>query len=112
VIDDPKKRRTGVMSEATVLIPLGDRVIVSPIEAESQSPGGIVLPDVAKDKPTKGRVLAVGNGRPGEDGEPTPLQVKEGDVVLFSVYGGARIELDGQELIVLKEEDLLAKFDR
>ena len=95
----------------SVLRPLGDRVVVSPIEAESESPGGIVIPDVARDKPTKGRVLAVGPGRTLENGDREEMQVAEGDVVLFTRYGGTQIEVDGKDLVILNESDLLAKLE-
>jgi chaperonin GroES len=92
------------------LKPLGDRVIVRAIEEEETTVGGIVLPDTAKEKPQKGKVLAVGDGKVNEDtGKRTPLDVAEGDEVLYSKYGGTEIKVDGEELLVLRESDVLAK---
>jgi chaperonin GroES len=92
------------------LKPLGDRVIVRAIEAEETTASGIVLPDTAKEKPQKGKVLAVGEGKINEDtGKRTPLDVAEGDEVLYSKYGGTEIVVDGEDLLVLRESDVLAK---
>ena len=92
------------------LTPLGDRLIVEPLEEEQTTVGGIVLPDTAKEKPQKGKVLAVGDGKVNEDtGKRTPLDVAEGDEVLYSKYGGTEIKVDGEELLVLRESDVLAK---
>ena len=92
------------------LKPLGDRVIVRAIDEEETTVGGIVLPDTAKEKPQKGKVLAVGDGKVNEDtGKRTPLDVAEGDEVLYSKYGGTEIKVDGEELLVLRESDVLAK---
>jgi chaperonin GroES len=92
------------------LKPLGDRLIVRAIEEEETTQSGIVLPDTAKEKPQKGKVLAVGDGRVNEDtGTRTPLDVAEGDEVLYSKYGGTEIKVDGEELLVLRESDVLAK---
>jgi chaperonin GroES len=92
------------------LKPLGDRVIVRAIEEEETTASGIVLPDTAKEKPSKGKVIAVGDGKINEDtGKRTPLDVAEGDEVLYSKYGGTEIKVDGEELLVLRESDVLAK---
>ena len=92
------------------LKPLGDRLIVRAIEAEETTASGIVLPDTAKEKPQKGKVLAVGDGKVNEDtGKRTPLDVAEGDEVLYSKYGGTEIVVEGEELLVLRESDVLAK---
>jgi chaperonin GroES len=92
------------------LKPLGDRLIVRAIEAEETTASGIVLPDTAKEKPQKGKVLAVGEGKVNEDtGKRTPLDVAEGDEVLYSKYGGTEIVVDGEDLLVLRESDVLAK---
>ena len=90
------------------LKPLGDRLIVKAIEEEETTASGIVLPDTAKEKPQKGKVLAVGDGKV-EDGQRIPLDVSEGDEVLYSKYGGTEIKVDGDELLVLRESDVLAK---
>jgi chaperonin GroES len=92
------------------LKPLGDRVIVKALEEDETSASGIVLPDTAKEKPQKGKVLAVGDGKWDEDGEKRiPLDVAEGDEVLYSKYGGTEIKVDGDDLLVLRESDVLAK---
>ena len=92
------------------LKPLGDRLIVKAVEEEETTASGIVLPDTAKEKPQKGLVIAVGDGKYDEDGENRiPLDVAEGDEVLYSKYGGTEIKVDGEELLVLRESDVLAK---
>ena len=92
------------------LQPLGDRLIVETLEEEETTSSGIVLPDTAKEKPQKGKVLAVGEGKINEDtGKRVPLDVSEGDEVLYSKYGGTEITVDGDELLVLREADVLAK---
>ena len=92
----------------TVIKPLGDRVVVKRIEEEPKTKGGIVLPDTAKEKPQKGKVIAVGTGRVLENGQRVPLEVKEGDIVVFAKYGGTEIEIDGEEYVIVSERDLLA----
>ena len=93
------------------LKPLGDRLIVKPIEEEETTASGIVLPETAKEKPQKGQVVAVGDGRWDEDGEKRiPLDVAEGDEVLDSKYGGTEVTVEGDELLVLRESDVLAKL--
>jgi chaperonin GroES len=92
------------------LKPLGDRLIVEALEEEETTASGIVLPDTAKEKPQKGKVIAVGEGAWDEDGEKRiPLDVAEGDEVLYSKYGGTEIKVDGDDLLVLRESDVLAK---
>ncbi len=91
------------------LKPLGDRLIVRAIEEEEATASGIVLPDTAKEKPQKGKVLAVGDGKIDDNGARVPLDVAEGDEVLYSKYGGTEIKVDGEELLVLRESDVLAK---
>ncbi|MFL5876561.1 MAG: co-chaperone GroES [Solirubrobacteraceae bacterium] len=94
------------------LKPLGDRLIVKAIEEEATTASGIVLPDTAKEKPQKGKVIAVGDGRYADDGDKRiPLDVSEGDEVLYSKYGGTEITIDGEELLVLRESDVLAKVE-
>ena len=94
------------------LKPLGDRLIVRAIEEEATTASGIVLPDTAKEKPQKGKVVAVGDGKVNEDtGKRTPLDVSEGDEVLYSKYGGTEIKVDGEDLLVLRESDVLAKIE-
>ncbi|HWL10031.1 MAG TPA: co-chaperone GroES [Planctomicrobium sp.] len=91
------------------LKPLDDRVVVEPLSAEETTAGGIVLPDSAKEKPQRGTVLAVGPGRLLDSGERSTLSVKVGDEVLFGKYGGTEIEVDGREIKILRESDILAK---
>ena len=88
--------------------PLHDRVVVKRIDAEEKTRGGIIIPDTAKEKPQKGKVIAVGTGRVLENGQRVPLEVKEGDIVVFAKYGGTEIEIDGEEYVILSERDLLA----
>ena len=88
--------------------PLEDRVIVQQVEAETVTASGIVLPDTAKEKPQEGRVLAVGPGRIDDKGNRVPLDVAEGDVVIFSKYGGSEVKYDGQDLLLLNARDILA----
>ena len=92
--------------------PLGDRVVVEREEAKATTAGGIVLPDTAKDKPQKGKVLAVGDGRVSKDGKKKPLQVKVGDSVLFTSYAGDEFKIDGEKKVLLmREDDILAVVD-
>jgi chaperonin GroES len=94
------------------LKPLGDRVVVQPVEEEETTASGIVLPDTAKEKPQKGKVIAAGEGKWDDDGEKRiPLDVAEGDEVLYSKYGGTEIVVDGEDLLVLRESDVLAKVE-
>ena len=93
---------------AVKLNPLADRLVVRPIEKEEVTKGGIVLPDTAKEKPQEGEVLAVGPGRVSEDGKRIAMDVKVGDIVVYSKYGGTEIKVDGEELIILRESDILA----
>lgn len=98
------------MASKLKLKPLGDRLIVRAVEEEETTASGIVLPDTAKEKPSKGEVLAVGDGKINEDtGKRTALDVAVGDIVLYSKYGGTEIKVDGEELLVLRESDVLAK---
>lgn len=94
---------------AISLKPLDDRVVVKPLEAEERTAGGIVLPDAAKEKPQRGKVVAVGPGRLLDSGERCAVSVVVGDEVLFGKYGGTEIEVDGQEVKILRESDILAK---
>ncbi len=91
--------------------PLHDRVVVKRLEEEEKTVGGIIIPDTAKEKPQQGKVIAVGKGRILEDGKVTPLIVKEGDRVLFSKYGGTEIKIDGEEHLIMREDDILAIFE-
>jgi chaperonin GroES len=92
--------------------PLHDRVIVKREEEERKSPGGIVIPDTAAEKPIRGKVVAVGKGKILEDGKVRPLDVKVGDRILFGKYGGNEVKVDGEELLVLREEDIMAIIEK
>ncbi len=92
---------------AVKIRPLHDRVIVKRIEEEEKTKGGIIIPDTAKEKPQEGRVIAVGAGKRGEDGKLVPMDVKEGDKILFGKYSGAEIKLNGEEHLIMREEDIL-----
>src|SRR5918992_5110122 len=104
-------RLTGVLAKGgrMDLKPLGDRLIVEVLEDEETTESGIVLPDTAKEKPQRGRVLAVGPGGRNEDGEFVPMDLSEGDEIIFSKYGGTEIKLGTDEFLILRESDVLAK---
>ena len=94
------------------LKPLEDRVVVRQVEAEETTAGGIVLPDTAKEKPQRGKVVAVGPGKVLDSGERAKMGVKKGDEILYAKYGGTEIEVDGKELVILRESDILAKIEK
>ena len=94
---------------ATKIKPLGDRVVIKPTPKEEVSKGGIVLPDTAKEKPQDGEIVAAGPGRLSDDGKRIAMEVKVGDKVIYSKYAGTEIKLDDEELIILREGDILAK---
>jgi chaperonin GroES len=98
-------------TERIKIQPLGDRVVVEREESESKTAGGIVLPDSAKDKPSRGTVIAIGNGRLLDDGKRSKLQVKVGEKVLFTSYAPEAIKINDQELLLLREEDILAVIE-
>jgi len=89
--------------------PLGDRVVIKPIPKEEVSKGGIVLPDTVKEKPQEGEIIAVGPGKLSEDGKRIAMEVKVGDTVIYSKYGGTEYKLDDEELVIMRESDILAK---
>ena len=91
--------------------PLDDRVVIEPLEAEEKTQGGIVLPDSAKEKPTKGKVVSVGEGKLLDNGKRAALLVKKGDRVLYGKYAGTEITVGGKDYLILKENDILAKID-
>ena len=91
--------------------PLQDRIIVKRIAEEEKTAGGIIIPDTAKEKPQEGKVTAVGNGKVGEDGRVTPLDVKKGDKVLFGKWSGTEIKLDGEDLLIMKESDIMGVIE-
>ena len=88
--------------------PLHDRVLVKRIEEDEKTAGGIIIPDSAKEKPNRGKIVAVGNGSRDESGKVVPLDVKKGDVVLFAKWGGTEIKVNGDELLIIKESDIMA----
>ena len=91
------------------IVPLGDRVVIKPLEAEEKTKGGIVLPDTAKEKPQEGKIVAAGKGKVLENGKVEPLEVKEGDKVLYAKYSGTEITTkEGEELLIMRVEDILA----
>ena len=87
--------------------PLQDRLIVKRLDEEETTAGGIIIPDTAKEKPQEGKVIAVGKGKVGEDGKVQPLDVKKGDKVLFSKYGGTEVNIEGEEHLIIREDDVL-----
>ena len=92
--------------------PLHDRIIVQRIEEDEQRVGGIIIPDTAKEKPQQGKVIAVGKGRIEKDGKVTPLDVKAGDTVLFGKYAGQEIKIDGDEYLIIREEEVLGVIEK
>jgi chaperonin GroES len=94
------------------LKPLGDRLVVEPIEKEERTASGIILPETAKEKPQEGNVLAVGPGRTDDDGKRIPMDVKTGDVVLYAKYAGTEVKIDDKKLLILKESDVLAIVEK
>ena len=90
------------------LRPLGDKILVKRVEAETKTKSGIVLPDTAKEKPKRGKILSVGDGRRLDNGERAPFSVKKGDEVIFTSYAGSELKIDGEELIIMSEDDILA----
>ncbi|MCJ7784364.1 MAG: co-chaperone GroES [Desulfobacterales bacterium] len=91
--------------------PLHDRLIIKTLEEEEKTKGGIIIPDTAKEKPVEGKVIAVGAGRIKKDGTKMPLEIKKGDRVLYAKYGGTEIKIDGEEYLMMKEEDILAVIE-
>ena len=94
------------------LKPLDDRVVIKPLEAEEKTAGGIVLPDAAKEKPQRGKVVATGPGKLLDSGERAKMSVKKGDEVLYGKYAGTEIKVDGEELMICRESDVLAKLSK
>jgi chaperonin GroES len=91
--------------------PLNDRIIVKRLEEEGKTKGGIIIPDSAKEKPVEGKVIAVGDGRINKEGKKIPMEIKKGDRVLFAKYGGTEIKMDGEEYMMMKEDDVLAVIE-
>lgn len=93
------------------LRPLQDRILVQRVEEETKTKGGIIIPDTAKEKPAEGKVVAVGNGKLGDDGKRVALEVKKGDRILFGKYSGTEVKVEGEELLVMREEDIMAVIE-
>jgi chaperonin GroES len=100
------------MAEKLKIRPLHDRVIIQRLEAETKSAGGIVIPDTAAEKPIRGKVVAVGKGKILENGDIRPLDVKVGDHILFGKYSGTEVKVDGEEYLVMREEDVMAVIEK
>ncbi len=93
------------------LRPLHDRILVERVEEAEKTKGGIIIPDSAKEKPAEGKVIAVGKGRIGDDGKPVKLEIKKGDRILFGKYGGTEVKIDGEEYLIMREEDVLGVIE-
>ena len=91
--------------------PLHDRVLVEPLDAEQKTAGGIIIPDTAQEKPMEGRIVAVGSGYKGDDGKLQPLDVKKGDRILYGKFGGTEVKIDGKDLLIVKESDILGVIE-
>jgi chaperonin GroES len=89
------------------LRPLQDRILVKRVEEEEKTKGGIIIPDTAKEKPAEGKVEAVGNGKLGDDGKRVPLEIKKGDRILFGKYSGTEVKIEGEEFLIMREDDVL-----
>jgi chaperonin GroES len=93
------------------LRPLHDRILVERVEEAEKTKGGIIIPDSAKEKPAEGKVIAVGKGRIGDDGKPIALEIKKGDRILFGKYGGTEVKIDGEEYLIMREDDVLGVIE-
>ena len=93
------------------LRPLQDRILVKRVEEEAKTKGGIIIPDTAKEKPAEGKVIAVGNGKLGDDGKRIPLEIKKGDRILFGKYSGSEVKIEGDEHLIMREDDVLAVIE-
>jgi len=93
------------------LRPLQDRILVKRVEEETTTKGGIIIPDSAKEKPAEGKVMAVGNGKAGDDGKRIPLEIKEGDLILFGKYSGTEVKIEGEEYLIMREDDVLGVIE-
>jgi chaperonin GroES len=93
------------------LRPLHDRILVERVEEAEKTKGGIIIPDSAKEKPAEGKVIAVGKGRIGDDGKPIKLEIKKGDRIFFGKYGGTEVKIDGEEYLIMREDDVLGVIE-
>src|SRR5215831_10057134 len=105
-------RSAGKGDEGMKIRPLQDRVIVQRVQEEERTKGGIIIPDTAKEKPQEGKIVAVGKGKVNDDGKLTPLDVKVGDRILFGKYSGSEIKLEGEELLIMREDDILGVLEK
>ena len=96
---------------ASKMKPLGDRVLIQPLKDEEVKQGGIIIPDTAKEKPQEGKVIALGTGKTDDNGKKIEFTVKEGDKVLFSKYGGTEIKIEGEQMLIMREDDILGVID-
>ena len=94
------------------LRPLQDRILVQRVEEETKTKGGIIIPDTAKEKPAEGKIVSVGNGKIGEDGKRVPLELKKGDQVLFGKYAGTEVKIEGEEYLIMREDDILGVIEK
>jgi chaperonin GroES len=108
----PNTEEYHMASKKLNLKPLGDRLVVEPVEKEERTASGIILPETAKEKPQEGTVLAAGPGRTDDDGKRVPMDVKVGDVVLYAKYAGTEVKIDDKKLLILKESDILAIVEK
>jgi chaperonin GroES len=97
--------------QAMKLRPLQDRILVQRVEEETTTKGGIIIPDTAKEKPAEGKVISVGNGKLGDDGKRIPLEIKKGDRILFGKYSGSEVKIEGEEYLIMREDDVLGIID-
>jgi chaperonin GroES len=112
---NPESLRSQFVRKGGILMkvrPLHDRLIAKRLEEEEKTKGGIIIPDTAKEKPIEGKVIAVGKGKIQEDGTKIPMEVKKGDRILFAKYGGAEVKIDGEEHLIMKEDDVLAIIEQ
>ncbi|MFH2058430.1 MAG: co-chaperone GroES [Pseudomonadota bacterium] len=93
------------------LRPLSDRILVERVEEDAKTKGGIIIPDTAKEKPAQGKIIAIGTGRIGEDGKKIPMDVKIGDRILFSKYGGTEVKIDGNDFLIMRQDDVLGVIE-
>jgi chaperonin GroES len=106
-----KKAKIKRQTMALNIKPIGDRILVEPVEEKEVKKGGIIIPDTAKEKPQQGKVYAVGAGKVKDDGKRLPLDVKDGDTILFGKYSGQEIKIDGEEYLIMREDEVLAVLD-
>lgn len=102
---------TATATKTTHIKPVGDRIVVKAMEQEETTRGGVILPDTAKEKPNRGKVLAVGSGRVNDEGKRIPLEIAVGNTVLYGKYSGTEVKIEGEEYVILQERDVLGIFD-